>query len=491
MFRIKTIDSYVFKRFITLFVMTFLICIFILLMQFLWKHLNDFIGKGIGFGVIAEFFAYATASLIPMALPLAILLASLMTFGNLGENFELTAMKSAGISLFRIIRPLIVFIALVSVSAFYFSNNILPITQTKLWTLIYSLRQKSPELDIPTGEFYSGINGYNLYVRGKQNGLLKDLMIYDFSGGFDNATVMLADSGRIKLSQDKKYLMLYLYDGESFENLKNQSFSSNQGNIPYRRETFGKKEILIDFDSEFNRYDESILQDQHISKNVNQLSVSIDSASKIVAQRQNEQAVEMVQRRYFGRETTWNRSLESGENVRVENYNPDSLFYKLDKPQMEIAMTVALQKANEMKGQIEFNKLNLGEVTLYVSRHEIEWHRKFTLSFACLIFFFIGAPLGAIIRKGGLGAPVVISVVMFIIYYIIDNTGYKMAREGLWTALQGMWLSSFILLPVGIFLTYKAAVDAVLFNTEEYVKLMQKIRSFIEVKILKMINEAN
>jgi lipopolysaccharide export system permease protein len=460
-------------------------------MQFLWKHFNDLIGKGIGIGVIAEFFAYAMASLVPMALPLAILLASLMTFGNLGENFELTAMKSAGISLFRIIRPLVFFIALVSISAFYFSNNVLPITQSKLWTLIYSLRQKSPELDIPTGEFYSGINGRNIYVREKQNGLLKDMMIYDFSKGFDNANIMLADSGRIKLSEDKKYLLLLLYDGETFENIENQGFSSNSSNVPYRRETFGAKEILIDFDSDFNRYDENMLQDQHISKNIKHLSISIDSASKVVKQRQNEQAVEMVQRRYFGRESAWDRSLETGENVAVENYNTDTLFYKLDKSQMEMAMTMAMQKANEMKGQIEFNKLNLGEATLYLSRHEIEWHKKFTLSFACLIFFFIGAPLGAIIRKGGLGAPVVISVIMFIIYYIIDNTGYKMAREGLWTAFQGMWLSSSILLPVGIFLTYKAAVDAVLFNTEEYIKIMQKIRSFIEVKILKMNNESN
>ncbi len=486
MFRIKTIDLYVFKRFVTLFVMTFLICIFILLMQFLWKHFDEMIGKGIGFGVIAEFFLYAMTSLVPMALPLAILLASLMTFGNLGENFELTAMKSAGISLFRIIRPLMFFIALVAVGAFYFSNNVLPITQSKLWTLIFSMKQKSPELDIPTGEFYSGINGVNLYVREKVNGSLKDMMIYDFSNGFDNATVMLADSGRIKLSEDKKYLMLQLFDGESFENLKSQSFSTNSNSIPYRRETFGTKEILIDFDSDFTRYDETILQDQHISKNVAQLEVSIDSSSKVVVQRQNEQAAEMVQRRYFGRETAWNRSLEMGENIHIENYNSDTLFYKLDKPQMENAMMIALQKANEMKGQVEFQKLNLGEPTLYVSRHAIEWHRKFTLSFACLIFFFIGAPLGAIIRKGGLGAPVVISVVMFIIYYIIDNTGYKMAREGLWTAFEGMWLSSSILLPIGVFLTYKAAVDAVLFNTEEYAKTFQKIKSFIEVKILKI-----
>ena len=491
MFRIKTIDSYVFKRFITLFVMTFVICIFILLMQFLWKHFNELVGKGIGIGVIAEFFLYAITSLVPMALPLAILLASLMTFGNMGENFELIAMKSAGISLFRIIRPLVVFIALICIMAFYFSNNVLPVTQSKLWTLILSLRQKSPEFDIPVGEFYSGISGVNLYVRDKQNGLLKDMMIYDFSGGFDNASVMIADSGRVKFSADKKYLMLKLYDGETFENLKSQAGAQNSTNIPYRRESFKTKNILIDFDSDFNRFDESILQDQHVSKNISQLESSIDSTSKVVDRLKMEQSTEMTGRRYFGRESAWNRSLEIGENIQIENYNADSLFLKLDKPSMEMAMVTTMQKANEIKGQIEFNKLNLGETAMYVTKHEIEWHRKFTLSFACLIFFFIGAPLGAIIRKGGLGAPVVISVVMFIIYYIIDTAGLKMAREGLWTAFQGMWLSSSILLPIGVFLTYKAAVDAVLFNVEEYAKLMQKVRSFIEVKILKMNNVTN
>ena len=471
--------------------MTFVICIFILLMQFLWKHFNELVGKGIGIGVIAEFFLYAITSLVPMALPLAILLASLMTFGNMGENFELIAMKSAGISLFRIIRPLVVFIALICIMAFYFSNNVLPVTQSKLWTLILSLRQKSPEFDIPVGEFYSGISGVNLYVRDKQNGLLKDMMIYDFSGGFDNASVMIADSGRVKFSADKKYLMLKLYDGETFENLKSQAGAQNSTNIPYRRESFKTKNILIDFDSDFNRFDESILQDQHISKNIAKLESSIDSTSKVVDRLKMEQSTEMTGRRYFGREAAWNRSLEVSENIQIENYNADSLFLKLDKPSMEMAMVTTMQKANEIKGQIEFNKLNLGETAMYVTKHEIEWHRKFTLSFACLIFFFIGAPLGAIIRKGGLGAPVVISVVMFIIYYIIDTAGLKMAREGLWTAFQGMWLSSSILLPIGVFLTYKAAVDAVLFNVEEYAKLMQKIRSFIEVKILKMNNVTN
>ena len=480
MILLKKIDIYIFKRFFTLFLMTFLICIFILLMQFLWKHFAELIGKGIGLDVLAEFFVYSIFTLVPMALPLAILLASLMTFGNMGENFELTAMKSAGISLFRIIRPLIIFIAMISVGAFYFSNHVLPVSQTKLWTLIFSLRQKSPELDIPSGEFYSGINGLNLYVREKEEGLLKHLMIYDFSEGFNSATVMVADSGRISLSEDKKYLLLTLYDGESFENLKNQSINSNSASIPYRRESFSMKEILLDFDSDFTRLDESILEDQHVSKNIDQLTQSIDSVNKIVKVRVKDQQNEMVERRYFGRESVWGRSLEVSENIQLENYNPDSLFLKQDKTKMTLAVSQAISRANDLKSQIEYNKIMLNEPQRYVSRHEIEWHRKFTLSFACLIFFFIGAPLGAIIRKGGLGTPVVISVIMFIIYYIIDNTGYKMAREGLWTAAEGMWLSSSVLLPIGIFLTYKAAVDATLFNKEEYMKLLQQAKQLLE-----------
>lgn len=482
MFKIKKIDSYVFKRFITLFLMTFLICIFILLMQFLWKHVAELVGKGIGWSVLAEFFIYAIFSLVPMALPLAILLASLMTFGNLGENFELTAMKAAGISLFRIIRPLILFISLVCVGAFYFSNYVLPVAQTKLWTLIFSLRQKSPEFDIPVGEFYDGISNVNIYVRGKDKGLLKDLMIYDYSDGFDNATVMVADSGRVQFSADNKFLLLSLYDGESFENLKKQRISSSTSSIPYRRETFKLKEILLDFDTEFNRYDESMLQDQHVSKNIHQLKQSIDSVGKISTQRSIEQGKEVIRQHYFGREMFSDAKLDTTK-VDIAKYDPDSLFVSLDQPSMLRATSIALERARSMKEVISYNKMMLDEPVMYVRRHEIEWHRKFTLSFACLIFFFIGAPLGAIIRKGGLGAPVVISVIMFIIYYIIDNTGYKMAREGLWTSLQGMWLSSSVLLPVGIFLTYKAVVDATLLNPEQYVKLWNTLKKrFLSTK---------
>ncbi|MDR3651567.1 MAG: LptF/LptG family permease [Paludibacter sp.] len=476
MFQLKKIDSYIFKRFFTLFLMTFLICIFILLMQFLWKHVTELVGKGVGWSVLSEFFIYAVFSLIPMALPLAILLASLMTFGNLGENFELSAMKSAGISLFRIMRPLIIFISFVCVGAFFFSNYVLPISQTKLWTLIISLREKSPEFDIPVGEFYSGINGINIYVREKEKHLLKNLMIYDFSGGFENATVMVADSGRVQFTLDKKYILLSLYDGESFANLTNQRISSSASSIPYRRETFKTKDILIDFDSGFNRFSESMLQDQHVSKNLKQLTQSIDSVSKIATSTSRNIAKGLINQHFFGRDVLSNIHVTDSLKKDKKILNADSLFLSLNQESMVRVGNSALDKAKSMKDQVTYNKVMLDDPVNYVIRHEIERHRKFTLSFACLIFFFIGAPLGAIIRKGGLGMPVVISVIMFIIYYIIDNTGYKMARESIWPTYEGMWLSSFVLLPIGIFLTYKSVVDATIFNAVPFIKIWNVIK---------------
>lgn len=491
---IKKIDLYVLKRFFTLFLMTFLIVIFILLMQFLWKHFADLVGKGIGWDVLAEFFMYAITTLVPLALPLALLLASLMTFGNLGENFELTAMKSAGISLFRIIRPLIIFIGFVVVGAFYFSNNVLPVTQKNMYTLLFSIKNKSPELDIPVGEFYSGINGVNLYVRGKDQGLLKDLMIYDFSNGFNNAAVLVADSGKIQLTGDKKYLLLSLYHGESFENL-NQQNMLHVNNIPYRRETFAQKELLFDFDSDFNRYDASLLKDQHVSKNIAELSRSIDSVKVIIAERGQMQVNEMLQTVYFRSNYGSPIVFEVGDSVNMSLYNTDSLFLKLDNSGMERVADAAYSRAQSTLEQVQYNKIILGEPILYLNRHSSEWHRKFALSFACLIFFFIGAPLGAIIRKGGFGFPVVVSVLMFVIYYIIDLTGYKMAREGIWEAYQGMWLSTAILFPVGVFLTYKAAVDASLFNRELYIKFFHsvkvKIYKFIKISIDEQEEEIN
>ncbi len=481
---IKKLDIYMLRNFLGLFVLTFMICIFILLMQFVWMHVNDLVGKGVEISVLCEFFVYAVMSVVPLALPLAVLLSSLMTFGNLGEKFELTAMKSAGISLFRIMRPLTIFIACLCVGAFFFSNNVLPKSQVKLWALIFSMRQKSPELDIPVAEFYAGIQGYNIYVDGKNpgTGLMTGMMIYDYSNGFQNATVTLADSGRIFFTADNHYLILRLYNGEHFENLHQQSAGPAK-NVPYRRETFVEKNLLIDFNTELSRYDESVLSDQHVSKNTVELIHSIDSVHTLAVARSQEQSSVLVDQRYFGRERKHGRELSENTAEENQTYHLDSLISRLSDRKRIVALENAVAKAQEQKEQIEYNSIMLDDFQRYIRKHEIELYRKFTLAFACLIFFFIGAPLGAIIRKGGLGAPIVISVVLFIIYYIIDNTGYKMAREAIWPCWMGMWLSSFVLLPIGVFLTTKAATDSGLFNPEVWQKVGEKLVTEVKHKL--------
>ena len=488
------------QTFLPLFIMTFGICLFIVLMQFLWRYIDDMVGKGLGIPVLGEMFFYAALFLLPMALPLAILLASLMTFGNLGERLELLAMKSAGVSLIHIMRPLIITIGIISIGAFFFQNNAMPVVQVKLYSLLYSMRQKSPELDIPEGVFYGEITGYNVYVKEKNNqtGLLKDVMIYDYSKGFNNARVILADSGRLKTSADKLFLVLSLFNGESFENLSEGQTGSNNRKtaVPYRRETFSTKDILIDFDANFTRTDESFMQNQYMGKQLKDLQTSIDSMTvrlDSIKAINSKNVYDMSYKKTFskpkrelaqqaetgtGNTTTANDadSLTKISNEPVKIINFDSL-YKAEAPSGQAALLVrAKSNIESVKADYYFKAATLGDEAYKVRRHLTEWHKKFTLSFACMVFFFIGAPLGAIIRKGGLGMPVVISVILFIFYYIIDNIGFKMARDGIWEAWEGMWLSSAILAPLGIFLTYKAVNDSVILNADTY---LNAIKNFI------------
>ena len=488
------------QTFLPLFIMTFGICLFIVLMQFLWRYIDDMVGKGLGIPVLGEMFFYAALFLLPMALPLAILLASLMTFGNLGERLELLAMKSAGVSLIHIMRPLIITIGIISIGAFFFQNNAMPVVQVKLYSLLYSMRQKSPELDIPEGVFYGEITGYNVYVKEKNNqtGLLKDVMIYDYSKGFNNARVILADSGRLKTSADKLFLVLSLFNGESFENLSEGQTGSNNRKtaVPYRRETFSTKDILIDFDANFTRTDESFMQNQYMGKQLKDLQTSIDSMTvrlDSIKAINSKNVYDMSYKKTFskpkrelsqqaetgtGNTATANDadSLTKISNEPVKIINFDSL-YKAEAPSGQAALLVrAKSNIESVQADYYFKAATLGDEAYKVRRHLTEWHKKFTLSFACMVFFFIGAPLGAIIRKGGLGMPVVISVILFIFYYIIDNIGFKMARDGIWEAWEGMWLSSAILAPLGIFLTYKAVNDSVILNADTY---LNAIKNFI------------
>lgn len=473
---IKRLHLFMLKTFLPLFAMTFFIVLFIVLMQFLWKYIDDLVGKGLGVDVLCELFFYAAVSMVPMALPLAILLASLMTFGNLGEKFELTAMKASGISLLRVMSPLIVTVGIISAGAFFFQNDILPKAQVKMWSLLFSMRQKSPELEIPEGVFYDQIPGFNLYVKDKNRdtGMLHQVMIYDVSRGGDNATVITADSALMAMTPDMRYLYLHLWNGEQFENLRDQSQSSSP-NIPFRRETFLDKEVLIPFDANFNRMDEEGMRKQYIGKNIAELQQTMDSVSTRI------DSVGQIYARDI-RGTSFgaaNPNVVNSDGIPKWASAPiiqiDTILDNLTSARRIEILNSALNISSRKQAELSFRAESMAADKKTLRRHEIELIKKFTLSVACLIFFFIGAPLGAIIRKGGLGAPLVISVLLFLVYYIIDNTGYKMARDGHITVWIGMWLSTFILAPLGAYVTWKAMNDSSVFDKDRYLTFLRRI----------------
>ena len=487
MFGIKRLDTFMLQRFLPLLLMTFFIVLFIVLMQFLFRMIDDLVGKGLGFDVLGELFFYAALTMVPTALPLAVLLASLMVFGNLGEKLELTAMKAAGISLFRIMRPLIILMAIIAVGAFFFQNYVLPVAQSKMWTLTFSVRQKTPEVEIPEKSFYDEIPGMNLYIDHKNpdTGMLYGMIIYDMSQGTENSRVILADSGKFSFTKDKTRLFLHLHSGEMFENLSNNSAMGvgTSGYMPFRREEFSDKQVYFTFDANFNRMDESGIRSQYVGQNVSQLRHSMDSLSRRIDSIGNVYAGELVSKPYVGSASRVIKTDTAGHRTfprrspsamvkeavhRMEPVDVDSVF---NAPSIAFAKTYvsqAISDAKRSRQEFEYRSLMLTEQAKLMRRHDIEMQRKFTLSFAVLVFFFIGAPLGAIIKKGGLGTPLVISVFLFIIYYIFDNTGYKMARDGKMEVWEGMWLSTVALLPLGVFFTMKAVDDSAVFNADAY-----------------------
>lgn len=473
----KRLDRFMLKSFLPLFAMTFLICTFIVLMQFLWMHINDLVGKGLGFGVLTELFFYAALSMVPMALPLAVLLASLMTFGNLGESLELTALKSGGISLWRVMRPLIILMIFVAIGAFFFQNNVLPVAQSRMWTLLKSMRQKTPELDIAEGEFNNQLANINIYVeqKNRNNGMLYDVMIYDMQQGFERSRVILADSATLQTTPDKAHMRLKLYHGELFENLRDATgLNSSARNQLYRRELFRTKELLIAFDAEFERMDEGEMRSLYIGQDVSQLSRSIDSLSHRIDSLSTDYSRDVASRKFMEmRHDQIPEELRAPSTRASMVMDPDSLRSVMPFHTRRRYVEAATAEVDRRRMEQIGRGLFLDEESKVLRRHGIELHKKFTLSLACLIFFFIGAPLGAIIRKGGLGTPLVISVFLFIFYYIIDNSGMKMARDGRVAVWQGMWLSSGVLLPLGIWVTRKAVNDSSIFNADAWQRALR------------------
>lgn len=475
MFRLKKLDIFILKQFSLLFVGAFFICQFVLMMQFLWRYVDELIGKGLSMEVMAQFFWYMGLMLVPQALPLAILLSSLISFGNIGESSELTAIKAAGISLMQAFRSLIITTVIIMLCSFYFQNNIGPHANMKLTQLLLAMKQKSPELEIPEGVFYDGIPGSNIYVQKKdlETGKLYGIMIYRMTNSYEDAAIILADSGMLQSTAEKKHLVMSLWNGEWFENMRSSELGST-ASVPYRRETFISKKIVFDFDGDFSMADAASLSNNARGKSLKEINHDVDSLTH---------TYDSVGRSYY-REVMLNSfwlALEKKDSINgvkkamEEDCHPDSLFQKMNAEKKVQAVNIALNQVRAQISNLDFKGMITNDGDRNIRQHKIEAINKFTTALSCLIFFFIGAPLGAIIRKGGLGVSVIVSVLVFIIYYILDNTGYRMARGGMWAIWFGKGLSPAVLIPLAAFVTYKATNDSIVFNMDAYKEFFMRL----------------
>lgn len=476
MFRIKKLDKFIARQFGLLFVGTFFICQFILMMQFLWKYVDELIGKGLSMDVLAQFFWYMGLMLVPQALPLAILLSSLITFGNLGESSELTAIKAAGISLMQAFRSLIVIVVLISCCSFYFQNVIGPNANLSFSRLLLSMKQKSPELEIPEGVFYDGIPQCNLYVQKKDltTGMLYGMMIYKMTDSYEDAAIILADSGMLQSTAEKKHLLLTMYSGEWFENMKSQQMIRNTG-VPYRRETFVKKTILLEFDSDFNVADASALSNNAKAKSVRRINLDIDSLNHVYDSIGRVFYKDARANYYSSPQVAKADSLRAVRMASTRTFSFDSIYGRLSADKKLAAVDGAMGRVRTEMNDLDFKGMLTADGDRLIREHRIEAIAKFSVALQCILFFFIGAPLGAIIRKGGLGVPVIISVLVFIVFFIFDNSGYRMARIGEWSIWFGKTIALVVLTPLAVFFTYKANNDSVVFNVDFYRNLFMRM----------------
>ena len=468
---IKRLDLFILKAFLQLFAATFFVCLFVFMMQYTWRYIDELIGKGLSVDVLAKFFWYMALNFVPAALPPGVLLASLITFGNMGEKLELLSMKAAGVPLLRILQPLLIVVVILSGCSFYFQNNIAPEATKRLSALVWSMKQKSPELEIPEGVFYSEIPGYNIFVEKKdmKTGMLYGVMIYTNVSSQEDTQIVLADSARLQSTADKMHLMLTMYSGERFRNMDARSANMMKANVPYMRETFAKEIDLIEFDGNFNITDASLFAGNAQTKGLRNIRLGIDSLNhridSVGASNYEAQCRGAMERQIR------NKSEKDSAHIVAEVAQTaafDSLYAGLSHEQLQSTIRTATSKVRQLTAEYEFRSMITNEDNRSLRIHKVEKHKKFTYSLACLLFFFIGAPLGAIIRKGGLGMPVIISVSIFIFYYIINSSGEKMAKSGAWYIPFGVWLSSMVLAPIGVFLTYKSNQDSAVFNIEGY-----------------------
>jgi len=441
-------------------------------MQFIWLYVDDMLGKGIEWYIIAELLFFSAANVVPLALPLSVLLASLMTFGNLGEHFELVSFKSAGISLQRVMRPLAIFVLLVCIGAFAFSNYLMPVANLKFYSLLHDIRNKKPAVNIKTGVFYNEIEGYTIRVMEKdklENGdeMLRDVMIYNHTGVAGNRNLTIADSAIMKMSDDKSYFGIQLFNGIDYQD---QRETSTNKVYPLSRFAFEKHEIRINMDGfQFSRTDEDAFKHDYRLFNLKQLDNKVDTIKK----EKNKSVANfttLLKTAYLFNDTIFSRVENQGKSLSRKEY-----LANLDENELNQFYSVAINNARTNKGRSSAAATDIMVKSRDVVRMEIEWHRKYSFSLACFIMFLIGAPLGAIVKKGGLGMPVVISVVFFVAFWITSIIGEDMAKEMVILPYQGMWISTIILFPLGLFFTYKATTDSTIFNFTAYVDFITKL----------------
>ena len=492
----KIVDKYILRTFIPLFVMSFAVCWFIVVMQFLWRYIDELVGKGLSGFMLLKIIFYAALSFIPMSLPLGILLASLMTLGNLGERLELLALKASGIRLYRIIRPIMLLVLAMACGLFYFQNDLMIRAQVRMWTLVITAKYAAPEMEITPGVFYTGIPGYSLYAKDRDagTGLMHRMMVYDMSRGYLNPRIIRADSGRLVMDKSKKFLVLKLYQGQSFENIQTQSYNTSTDAVPYMLPHFDYSETFIPFDANIKMQDEGELSSMYVGKNLHQLQRSIDSIRPILDSTRLSYAQVVgasLMESHYGTSTYayQDSATRAQEQVRLAHLEQQTRHSKAEDasltftPQDSLqAISMARDKADRVKEEASLY-IDTDDAQFYQFRtlHQ-EWHRKFTFPVSCLIFALIGSSLGAIVRRGGIGMPIIISIFFFVVYFIIDSFGTNMLRNESIPIWLGMWLSNIVLFPVGIFLAYKANQDSSALNVEIYVIFFRKLFGFRGVR---------
>lgn len=477
---IKKLDKLIIKAFVGPFVATFFITLLVLVMQFFWLYIDDFVGKGLGAGLILEFIWYQGAVLVPLALPLAILLSSLMTFGNLGESFELVAIKAAGISLLRFMRPLFFVTLLICGVAFLFSNNIIPIANLKSRTLLADIVYAKPAFDLKEGVFYDKINGFAIKIGKKESNdsIIRDVIIYEQTNPVQD-NFIIAKSGVMRVTEDKRYLEFNLRDGWRYQERTSNAYSPNTEFI-----RLGFKEYTKQFDLsafQFVRTDDSVNKNNERVLSMRQLDIAIDSLRKendaIRVQLTKTMYSTWTFTKYIDSNWAKQEVIDTGKRKAATTFSQ----WLPDSAKTDVAQRASGQ-VNSIRVGLESTATNLKDRERIFRKHKIEWHRKISLSLACLVLFLIGAPLGSIIRKGGLGTPLIFAIVFFMVFYFSSTMGEKFAKENTLSPFMGMWLATFVLVPIGLFLTYKAMRDSQLFNKESYHRLAKKVRSFFNRK---------